>query len=91
MSDSVLNLTGPETLSVRGVCNDLGRLMNKTPAFVGNETGSAFLNNAAKCFGLYGYPFVTPGQVVKWTADWVSRGGESLGKPTHFETRDGKY
>lgn len=23
--------------------------------------------------------------------DWVRRGGESLGKPTHYEARDGRY
>ncbi|HWE02293.1 MAG TPA: NAD-dependent epimerase/dehydratase family protein [Tepidisphaeraceae bacterium] len=87
----VLNLTGPETLSVRGLSVEFGRLMNKPPTFVGSETGVAFLNNAGRCFGLYGYPSVAPGQVVRWTADWVSRGGQSHGKPTHFEVRDGKY
>jgi nucleoside-diphosphate-sugar epimerase len=86
-----LNLTGPETLGVRSVCTELGRLMNKTPRFVGSETGVAFLNNAARCFDLYGYPSVTSGQVIRWAAEWVSRGGKSHGKPTHFETRDGKY
>jgi len=34
---------------------------------------------------------VTPEQMVRWTADRVSRGGKSHGKPTHFEVRDGKY
>jgi hypothetical protein len=29
--------------------------------------------------------------MLDWTADWVMRGQPSLGKPTHFETRDGKY
>ena len=29
--------------------------------------------------------------MIDWVADWVARGGASLGKPTHFETRDGKY
>ena len=86
-----LNLTGPETLSVASLCTEFGRLMNKTPTFVGSETGEAFLNNASRCFDLYGYPSVTPGQVIRWTADWVSRGGKSHGKPTHFEVRDGKY
>ena len=87
----VLNLTGPETLSVRGTCEELGRRLEKKPLFTGSESASAFLNNAQKCLSLFGYPRVTPLQVVEWTADWVRRGGDTLGKPTHFETRDGKF
>jgi hypothetical protein len=30
-------------------------------------------------------------RMIDWQADWIRRGGASLGKPTHFETRDGKY
>jgi len=29
--------------------------------------------------------------MIAWAADWVQRGRPSLDKPTHFETRDGKY
>jgi nucleoside-diphosphate-sugar epimerase len=87
----VLNVTGPETLSVRSVCEALGRVMGKAPAFTGAETGVAYLNNAARAQQLFGYPRVGPRQLIEWTADWVMRGGASLGKPTHFETRDGKF
>jgi nucleoside-diphosphate-sugar epimerase len=87
----VLNLSGSETLSVRRVCEQFGRLMRREVTFVGAEAGLAFLNNAGLMLKRYGYPRVPPSQVIEWTADWVSRGGTSLGKPTHFETRDGKY
>ena len=87
----VLNLTGPETLGVRPVCEELGRLMNKPVKFTGAESPTAYLSNASLCGRLYGYPRVPIQQVIRWTADWVQRGGASLGKPTHFETRDGKF
>jgi len=29
--------------------------------------------------------------MMDWQADWIARGMPGLGKPTHFETRDGKY
>jgi hypothetical protein len=87
----VLNVTGPETLSVRSVCEAFGRVMGKAPQFVGAETGVAYLNNAGRAQQLFGYPRVGPRQLIEWTADWVMRGGASLGKPTHFETRDGKF
>ena len=86
-----LNVTGPETLSVRNVCEELARLMGKPVAFSGTESPTAYLSNAGRSFRLFGYPRVPVQHVLRWTADWVTRGGESLGKPTHFETRDGKF
>jgi len=87
----VLNLTGPEILSVRKICEEMGRRMGKQPNFVGSESSQAYLNNAQLCHQLFGYPRVTAEQLISWTADWVARGGTTLGKPTHFETRDGKF
>ncbi|HZL36530.1 MAG TPA: NAD-dependent epimerase/dehydratase family protein [Tepidisphaeraceae bacterium] len=87
----VLNLTGPQTLSVRAVCEELGQLMGRQPRFIGSEAEGALLSNAGLYRRLFGEPRVGPAQLLKWTANWVMRGGESLGKPTHFETRDGKF
>jgi nucleoside-diphosphate-sugar epimerase len=87
----VFNVTGPETLSVRTVCQEFGRLMGKEPRFLGVEASTALLGNAQVSHRLFGYPRVAIQQVIEWTADWVKRGGESHGKPTHFETRDGKF
>jgi hypothetical protein len=87
----VLNVTGPEVLSVRAVCEELGGLLDKTPRFVGTEASNALLANASQATRLFGPLRVSVSQMLKWIADWVSRGGASLGKPTHFEARDGKF
>ena len=87
----VLNVTGPETLGVRGVCEELARLMGRDVKFSGSESPTAYLNNSALSNRLFGYPRVPVQHVITWAADWVQRGGASLGKPTHFETRDGKF
>ena len=87
----VLNVAGPEMLSVRNVCEQFGALMSRTPKFVGTESPTALLNNGQMGHRLYGYPRVSVETLIRWTADWISSGGASLGKPTHFETRDGRF
>jgi nucleoside-diphosphate-sugar epimerase len=87
----VLNVAGPETLSVRRVCEQFGALMNKTPRLIGIEAPTALLNNGQFGHRLFGYPQVSVEQLIRWIADWVITGGGSLGKPTHFEARDGKF
>src|SRR4029453_14303340 len=42
---AVINVTGPETLGVRGVCEQLGRMLGKEPRFTGKEAPTAYLNN----------------------------------------------
>ena len=88
---AVLNLTGPETLSIRHIASRFADKFGKEPVFSGDEGPTALLNNSALCHRLFGYPTVTPHVLVDWTADWLQRGGATLGKPTHFETRDGKF
>lgn len=87
----VLNLTGPETLSVRAVAQEYGRIFGIEPVFAGVESPTALLNNASRCHKLFGYPEVSLQQVIEWTAAWIGMGGSTLNKPTHFETRDGKF
>jgi nucleoside-diphosphate-sugar epimerase len=87
----VFNLAGPEIISVRRACEEMARLMGKEPKFTGAEAGSALIANSQLCQRTFGYPRVPAAQVLRWTADWVMRGGANLGKPTHFEARDGKY
>jgi nucleoside-diphosphate-sugar epimerase len=88
---AVLNLTGPETLSVRAVAEKFGKHFGIEPVFEMEETSTALLNNAGRCHRLFGYPSVTPDELIEMTAEWIGMGGGTLGKPTHFETRDGKF
>jgi nucleoside-diphosphate-sugar epimerase len=87
----VLNLTGPETISVRRVALRFGEIFGVEPVFLGIESDTALLNNAARCFRLFGYPTVSIDQIIDWTAQWIGAGGPTLNKPTHFEARDGKF
>ena len=87
----ILNITGPETLSVREVAEEFGKFFNISPEFVNQEAETALLNNAEQAFQLFGRPKVETSRVIQWIADWISRGGDLLGKPTHYEVRDGKY
>lgn len=87
----VLNVTGPETLSVRALAERFGVLFGRAPVFVGAEAPTALLSNAAKAQDLFGPPRVSVDQVVEWTAQWVMQSGATLNKPTHFEVRDGNF
>jgi nucleoside-diphosphate-sugar epimerase len=87
----VLNIAGPELLSVRRLAEQFGRLLGKNVVFRGSESAEAFLSNAQAAHRLFGYPRVNVAQTIEWIAAWVRAGGENLGKPTHFEVRDGSY
>jgi len=89
---TVLNLTGPELVSVREAARELASLLGRPePSFTGAEAEAALLSDASRCFSLYGTPRVPAGQLLEWTAAWVGAGLPTLGKPTHFETRDGRF
>ena len=87
----VLNITGPETLSVRSIAEEFGRRFGIEPQFSSEEMPNALLSNAKKAHDLLGSPDVTPCEMMDWIANWIKRGGAMLNKPTHFQTRDGKF
>ena len=87
----ILNVTGPETVSVRYLALRFGALFNTSPRFEHEESETALLSNASRCHRLFGYPCVSLEQMIEWTAEWVRIGGTTLRKPTHFEVRDGKF
>ena len=87
----VLNITGPEILSVRDVAEEFGRWFGIQPIFTFDESDTAVLSNSAKAHELFGCPTVSARELMEWVADWVGSGKTLLNKPTHFATRDGKF
>jgi nucleoside-diphosphate-sugar epimerase len=87
----VLNLTGAETLRVRDIAAGFGRRLGKEPLLAGEEAPTALLSNASLCHRLFGAPEIPVEIVMDWVADWVQSGGRSLGKPTKFQVRDGRF
>jgi nucleoside-diphosphate-sugar epimerase len=86
-----LNVSGPRTLSVRGLAEELGRRLGRKPEITGQEAPDALLNNSAEATGLFGAPVVPLGHMLDWVADWVARAMPALGKPTKFEVRSGRF
>jgi hypothetical protein len=87
----VLNITGPETLSVRELAMEFGCHFGVEPTFLPDEGSTALLSSAGRAHALFGCPTATPAEMIEWTAYWIRQGGQSLNKPTHFQTRDGKF
>jgi nucleoside-diphosphate-sugar epimerase len=87
----ILNLTGPETLSVRSIANEFGKHFGVEPLFEGVEADTALLSNASKLHSLLGPPSVSVGTMIETIAHWVETGRPAWGKPTHFETRSGRF
>ncbi|KAA1191669.1 NAD-dependent epimerase/dehydratase family protein [Paenibacillus sp. B2(2019)] len=88
---NVMNITGPETLSLRWAANEFGRKLGIEPIFTGAEAPTALLSNAAKAAATFGYPRVSLAEMIDWIGDWIGQGGETWNKPTHFQEREGKY
>jgi nucleoside-diphosphate-sugar epimerase len=89
---AILNVTGPETVSVRFVAETFAHLWGMDAHLIGAESGSRmYLSNAARATSLFGYPRVPLLTMIRWQAAWIKQGGRSLGKPTHYGVVDGKF
>lgn len=88
---NVINIAGPELLSVRRVAEEFGERLQKPVRFEGTESEDALLSNAGKAYDLFGRPRIVASQLIIWISNWVARGGETLAKPTHFEERAGRF
>jgi nucleoside-diphosphate-sugar epimerase len=88
---SPINISGHEILAVRDLAAKFGKLLGREPIIVGQEEPTAWLTNTSQAIKLFGLPIVDTERLIAWTADWVARSMPSLGKPTKYEVRDGRY
>jgi len=86
-----VNVTGPETLLVRDVAQRFGAAFGVPVTLTGSEADTAWLNNAAYSHRIFGRPAVSVDQMITWIAAWLRNDGETWGKPTGFERRDGRF
>ncbi len=86
-----LNVTGLEPVRIRYLAQRFGELLGRPPVITGSEGSVAWLFDARKSYELFGPPSVTLDEMIVATAQWVQQGGQTLGKPTHFEVRDGTF
>src|SRR6478609_6993685 len=86
----ILNITRPGKLRIRDLAVEFGRRLGREPVFTGTEAAAAWLADAAESVRRFGPPTVSVATMLDLVATHVQGGGRLLGKPTHFETRDGK-
>ena len=90
-SVKIMNVTGPETVSIQKAAKKLAEYLGKEAIFEGEPGTDAYLNDASQAMETFGYPSVSIETLIRWQAEWILDGGRSLGKPTHFEERKGSY
>jgi nucleoside-diphosphate-sugar epimerase len=88
---SPINVSGHEILAVRDLAAEFGRYFGREPVLAGSEAPTAWLTDTSQAVKLFGLPMVDTARLIAWTADWVARAMPNLGKPTHYEVRDGRY
>jgi nucleoside-diphosphate-sugar epimerase len=88
---ALLNVTGPETLSVRELAGRIGKRLGREPRFVSQEAATALLSNASHCGELFGPPATSLDEMVQAIVPWVTAGKPVLSKPTKFGVRDGRF
>ena len=87
----ILNIAGPETIPVRWLAKEFGKLFSQSPEFINQEQDTALLSNAAQSFRLFGYPKVPLKKMMEILVEWINEGGKTINKPTHFQERSGQF
>jgi nucleoside-diphosphate-sugar epimerase len=86
-----INVTGPEPLAVAEAARRFGQRFRRQPVFVGLAAPDALLSDTSLAQRLFGPPAVPTSRLVEWVGEWLAADGPTLGRPTKFEVRDGKY
>ncbi|GJG87114.1 epimerase [Gemmatimonadetes bacterium T265] len=86
-----VNVTGPEPLAVADLARRYGRMFGRAPHLVGTTAADALLSDTTRATRLFGAPSVPTARLIDWVGEWLNSGGPTLGKPTKFEVRDGRY
>jgi nucleoside-diphosphate-sugar epimerase len=87
----VLNVTGPERISVREMAGWFADRFGRAAIFEHEEGPVALLSDSSRCRARLGEPTVPLDVLREWVAHWVEAGGASLNKPTHYEVTDGRF
>lgn len=87
----VVNVTGPERLSVREVAQEMGARFHREPRFVNVEAPDALLSDTLRMMADFAAPELSAATLIDWVAEWVGAGRPLLDKPTRFEQRDGRF
>ncbi|MFC7007272.1 NAD-dependent epimerase/dehydratase family protein [Halalkalicoccus salilacus] len=87
----ILNMTGPDVLSVRRLAERFADEFDREVTFEGEPAETALLNDASRCHEIFEEPRMPADRVIELVASWVERGGTTMGKPTKFHVRDGEF
>ena len=88
---AILNVTGPDTVLIRQLAEQVGQELNSKPEFVSKESQTALLSDASFCFSMFGYPQMGLEEMVSFIVKWVASGKTILNKPTKYDVRNGKF
>ncbi|UNK70699.1 epimerase [Microbacterium sp. H1-D42] len=87
----IVNLTGPELLSVATIARRFGALFERPVTFADDPQPTALLSDARRCASLFGYPSVATDTLIDWQARWISADLPLVAKPTKWAVRDGRF
>jgi hypothetical protein len=86
-----VNVTGPEAMSVAEIARRFGARFRRDPLLVGITAPDALLSDTQLAQRLFGPPTVSTSRLIEWVGAWLQAGNPTLGRPTKFEVRDGRY
>lgn len=87
----IMNMTGPNVLSVRRLAERFAEAFDREVTFEGEPAETALLNDASRCHEIFEEPRMSIDRMIELVASWVERGGTTMGKPTKFHVRDGEF